>query len=83
MGSYTVSFTASYIKNPNDKRLSFCFLFMTMLDNLEKELLAKTHQGSPDKTELLTLESQIRKVLSDYPRYYNTCLERELQRAKL
>ena len=70
-----------YIQKRNDQRLSFCFLIMVMLDNLEIEILDRNKREHPD-LDPVSLKKQIRKVLSGYPRYYDTCLERELQRAE-
>jgi len=70
-----------YIQKPNDKKLSFSFSIMAMLDNLENEILDRNQREHPDLDPVF-LKKQIRKVLSDYPRYYDACLERELQRAE-
>jgi hypothetical protein len=64
-----------YILKPNDKKLSFCFSIMAMLDNLERTILDRTEQEYPNinNDELGFIKHQIQKVLSDYPRYYDAC----------
>jgi hypothetical protein len=55
--------------------IEICFRIMMMLDKLEKRVLATVDDKSAAKL-------QIKKVLAQYPTYYQACLNREIKKAE-